>query len=370
MISRERFINQFIEMTQIYSPSKNEKAMCDYIEDYLTKRGISFKSDNAGAAYGGNGRNIVAYIPGTQEGLPIGFCAHLDQIEPCEHVHAIVEGDTIRTDGTTTLGGDDKGGVAVILEALEDVLETNAPHRDIYLVFTVSEEIGMFGVMNMDLSILPCKDLVVVDDASGTADVVVYKAPALDWIHATMHGKKAHAGIEPEKGISAVTAVAKAIAKMHLGRLDSETTANIGRIEGGSETNIVTDEVKFEAEVRSHSMEKLREEVAHMKKCCDDAAAEMGTTCDFQHELNFPTLSLDLEGELAQITMNAMRAEGIEPYLKVIGGGSDANILDGFGYRSVITGAGMRNVHTVEETLDLAEAMKAIRFLRRMMSVE
>ena len=163
MISRDRLQDLFLEMIQVYSPSKGEKAMADWIEAYLTKRGISFVSDDCGKAYGGNGRNIVAHIPGDLPGIPLGFMAHMDQIEPCNHVKAIVEGDIIRTDGTTTLGGDDKAGIAAILEAVEDILETNAPHRDIYLVFSSSEEISMVGTKNMDLSMLPCKDLVVAD---------------------------------------------------------------------------------------------------------------------------------------------------------------------------------------------------------------
>ena len=143
MLNRERLQDRFIEMVKIYSPSKGEKEMADWVESWLSAHGIPFQSDNAGAGYGGNGRNIVAFLKGTQEGMPLGFGAHMDQIEPCRDVSPIVEGSIIRTDGTTTLGGDDKSGIAAILEAVEDILETNAPHRDIYLVFTCSEEISM-----------------------------------------------------------------------------------------------------------------------------------------------------------------------------------------------------------------------------------
>lgn len=368
MISKERLQARFLEMIQVYSPSKGEGAMADWLERYLTERGISVQSDEAGKAYGGNGRNIVAYIPGDLPGAPIGFMAHTDQIEPCNHVNAIVEGDIIRTDGTTTLGGDDKGGITAILEAVEDLLETKASHRDVYLVFSCSEEISMMGTKHMDLSILPCKDLVVAD-ATGDTGVIAYKAPAMEAMTVTFHGRKAHAGIEPEKGINAIVAASKAISKMHIGRLSQETTSNIGRIEGGGATNIVTDEVTFTAEIRSHSMEVLAQEVAHMEQCCKDAAAEMGASVDFCHELAYPTLSVDLNCELMQMTVNAMKAEGIEPNCMVIGGGSDANVLAGHGYRSVILGLGMRNVHTVEESLDIGEVHKCAKVLRRMMSM-
>lgn len=369
MISRERLTERFLEMIKIYSPSKGEKEMADYLEAYLTDKGISFQSDRAGEAYGGNGRNIVAFIPGDQNGMPIGFGAHMDQIEPCEHVNPVIEGDIIRTDGTTTLGGDDKAGIAAILEAVEDILESGASHRDIYLVFTCSEEISMMGVKHMDLSMLPCKDLVIAD-SGGDTGLVAYKAPAMEAITIAFHGRKAHAGIEPEKGINAIVAASKAIANMHIGRMDTETTSNIGRIEGGSATNIVTDEVTFTAEIRSHNMKKLAAEVAHMEQCCKDAAESMGASYDFMHELAYPSLSLELDCELLKLTNEAMQAEGIEPQLVVIGGGSDANVLAGHGYRSVILGLGMRNVHTVEESLDIAETVKAARVMRRMMSAE
>ena len=240
MLSRERLQERFIEMVKIYSPSKGEKEMADWLENWLSARKIPFQSDRAGEQYGGNGRNIVACLKGAGDGIPLGFGAHMDQIEPCANVQPIVEGSIIRTDGTTTLGGDDKSGLAAILEAVEDILETDAPHRDIYLVFTCSEEISMQGTKHMDLQMLPCYDLVIVD-ATGDTGVVAYKAPAMEAVSVTFHGQKAHAGIAPEKGVNAIVTASKAIAEMRIGRIDPETTSNIGRIEGGGATNVVTD---------------------------------------------------------------------------------------------------------------------------------
>ena len=368
MISKERLQSRFLEMIQVFSPSKGELPMVEWLERYFTERGISYRTDEAGKGYGGNGKNIVAHIPGNLPGDPIGFMAHTDQIEPCQDIHPIIEGDIIRTDGTTTLGGDDKGGITAILEAVEDILETNPPHRDLYLVFSCSEEISMLGTKHMDLDMLPCKDLVVADD-TGNTGVIAYKAPAMEAIHVTFHGRKAHAGIEPEKGVNAIVAAAKAISQMHIGRLSPETTSNIGRIEGGGATNVVTDSVYFTAEIRSHSMEVLHDEVAYMEQCCRKAAEEMGATVEFCHELSYPTLNVSLDSNLVQMTVKAMEEEGITPNCMVIGGGSDANILAGHGYRSVILGLGMRDVHTVEESLDMNEVYKCTKVMRRMMSM-
>ena len=226
----------------------------------------------------------------------------------------------------------------------------------------------MQGTKHMDLDLLPCKDL-VVPDATGDTGVIAYKAPAMEAIQVTFHGRKAHAGIEPEKGVNAIVAAAKAISAMHIGRLSPETTSNIGRIEGGGATNVVTDCVSFTAEIRSHSMEILRDEVAHMEACCRTAAAEMGATVDFSHELSYPALNVSLDSNLVRMTVKAMEEEGVTPHCMVIGGGSDANILAGHGYRSVILGVGMRDVHTVEESLDMNEVLKCAKVMRRMMSM-
>lgn len=369
MLSRERLQERFIEMIKIYSPSKGEKEMADWIENWLRERNIPFQSDHAGEAYGGNGRNIVAFVKGNTKERPLGFAAHMDQIEPCRNVNPVINGNIISTDKTTTLGGDDKAGISAIMEAVEDIIESGVPHRDIYLVFTCSEEISMMGTKHMDMSMLPCKELVVVD-ATGGAETLAYKAPAMEAIEITFKGKKAHAGIEPEKGINAIVVASKAISKMHIGRIDYETTSNIGHIEGGSATNIVTDEVTFTAEIRSHSMEKLAAEVAHMEQCCKEAVEEMGACYEMKHEMAYPVLSLEEDCELIQDTVNAMAEERITANKMIIGGGSDANVLAGHGYKSVILGCGMINVHTVEEALDTEETWKVTKVLRRLMDAE
>lgn len=364
MLSRERVQERFITLAKIYSPSKGEQEICEWLMNYLKERNIEARIDEAGKAYGGNGGNITAIIPGN--GRPLCFSAHLDQIEPCKNVNPIVEGDIIRTDGTTTLGGDDKAGVSAILEAVEDILESREVHREIHLLFTVTEEESMLGTKNLDAKALPCKQMIIAD-AAGPTGVIAYKAPAMEAITCTVHGVKAHAGLEPEKGINAIVAASKAISQMHIGRIDEETTSNIGKIEGGGATNIVTDQVTFTAEVRSHSMQKLADEIAHMENCIGNAAKEMNATYEFVHELSYPSFELPVDHALILETEEAMCAEGITPDKMIIGGGSDANILASAGCESVIVSVGMKDVHTVNETLDMNELWKATRFLRRMM---
>lgn len=370
MLSRERLQERFLEMIQVYSPSLREREMCLWLVDYLKARGLEVRMDQAGAAYGGNAGNVIACLKGNLPNAePICFCAHTDQIEPCANIKPVVEEKYIRTDGTTTLGGDDKGGIAAILEALEDLIESKADHPDIYLLFTVMEESLMVGCRHMDHSLLPCRR-VVVADGCGDCGAILYQAPAGLSIEAVFHGKAAHAGLAPEDGINAVVVASKAIAQMHIGRIDAETTTNIGRIEGGGPTNIVPDTVTFTAEMRSHNMETLRAEREHMERCCHEAAASMGASCEFHCEESYPALRVDPKGELCCKVQNAMKAEGVEPRLEITGGGSDANFLAGNGYECVILSVGMENVHATNEQLNMDELWKATRVLRRLMEAE
>ena len=366
MVNRQRLIDNFINMVKVDSPSGNELEMATWLINYLKERNIEVKMDSAGDKIGGNCGNIVAYIKGESSENPICFAAHMDQVMPCNGVKPIIEGNIIKTDGTTTLGADDKGGIAVILEALECVLENKAPHRDIYLLFTVCEESGLNGAKNFKTENLPCKDIVILD-AGGSPGVIAYKAPAQETIKVTFHGKKAHAGIEPEKGINAIVVASHAISNMNIGRLDNLTTSNIGRIEGGGATNIVTDKVTLTAEIRSHVPERLAQEIEHMRNCCIEAATKFNTTCDFINENAYPSFELSTDSYVFKLSEEAIRKVGIEPKPMIIGGGSDANIIANLGYRCAILSVGMHEVHTVNEYVNIDEMYQAAQMVYHMM---
>lgn len=366
MLLKDRLIENFIKMVKIDSPSNKELEMANYLINYLDARGIKATVDNAGEKFGGNSGNIIAHIKGESSENPICFAAHMDQVSPCLGVKPVVDGNIIKTDGTTTLGADDKAGIAAILEALETVMENKIPHRDIYLLFTVCEEAGMLGVKNFNPNNLPCKDVVILD-AGGASGVIAYKAPSQETMNITFYGKKAHAGMEPEKGVNAIVAASKAISNMNIGRLDEMTTSNIGRIEGGAATNIVTDEVNFTAEIRSHIPERLTEEIAHMKSCCEKAASDMNATCSFDHVNAYPSFELSRESSVFKLTEEATRKVGIEPVPMVIGGGSDANILANYGYQCAIISVGMNNAHTVNEYLNIEDLYNTTKIVYHMM---
>ena len=366
MLNRDRLINNFIDMIKVDSPSGQELEMSTWLINYLKERGIEAKIDNAGEAFGGNSGNLIAYMKGQDSESPICFAAHMDQVMPCQGVNPIIDGNIIKTDGTTTLGADDKAGIAAILEALEQVLLENLDHRDIYLLFTVSEEAGLRGAKSLNVENLPCKDVVILD-AGGATGVIAYKAPAQENIFITFHGKKAHAGIEPEKGINAIVVASYAICNMHIGRIDEFTTSNIGRIEGGGATNIVTDEVTFTAEIRAHDPKKLEYEIEHMKKCCEEAATKFNIICDFKNENAYPSFELSKDSDVFKLSEESLRKTGVEPVPMIIGGGSDANIIANLGYRCAILSLGMYEVHTVNEYVNIDELYKAAEVVYNMM---
>lgn len=368
MINRERLVNNFIDMVKVDSPSKQELEMAKYLVAYLKERGIDATIDNAGEAFGGNSGNLIAYIKGQDSENPICFSAHMDQVTPCIGVKPIREGNIVKTDGTTTLGADDKAGIAAVLEALETIKEGNVPHRDIYFLFTACEEAGLLGAKNFKADSMPCKNIVILD-AGGPAGTIAYKAPAQENVKVTLHGRKAHAGMEPEKGINAIVVASHAISNMHIGRLDELTTSNIGRIEGGGATNVVTDEVSFTGEIRSHIPERLAEEIAHMEKCCEEAAAKFNATVDFTHQNMYPSFELSKDSYVYKLTEEALLKIGVEPNPMIIGGGSDANIIANLGYNCAIVSCGMNQVHTVNEYVDIDDMEKASNMVYHMMAL-
>lgn len=357
LINKERLVQTFLDLLAQESPSFKELPMAKWLTEHLKKRGFAVVMDDSGEKIGGNCGNIIAFKAGNKMKEPICFAAHMDQIPPCHNIKPIIEGDLIRTDGTTTLGGDDKAGIATILEAVETALEEAADLGDLYLLFTVCEEQGLLGAKNLNPDLLPVKNIIIID-ATGPSGIIAYKAPALNRIEIAFKGKKAHAGIEPEKGINGINLAADAITKMHNGRVDRETTVNIGKITGGWATNVVPDQVTILAEIRSHSMETLEKETAHMISCCEEACRTHGASYESKIELDFPAFELSKQDPLFKTCIRAFEKVGVTPNPIEIGGGSDGNVLSGYGYHCAIISVGMDQVHTVEETLRISEMAK------------
>lgn len=362
MVNRERMVEEFTELVRVDSLSLQERKMADLLKAKLESMGFEVYEDDAGSKAGGNAGNLICTIKGEKKVSPILLMAHMDTVVPGIGKKPVVEGNIIKTDGTTILGGDDAAGIECILEALRVLKEDNLPHGDIQIVFTIGEEEGLLGAKHLDYSKIYAKYGFVLDDGGEIGEVAV-TAPTQDKIDVTVIGKAAHAGVEPEKGISAIQITADAISRMQLGRIDDETTANIGVISGGQATNIICDKVTIKAEARSRNEDKLRKQTAHMKECFELAAAKFGGSVDFKSETAYPAFNIKNDNKIMDILRKAAQNTGLELKPVPTGGGSDTNIINSKGIQAVDVSVGMDKVHSVQEQINIDDMVKAARFL-------
>jgi tripeptide aminopeptidase len=366
-VNHERLKALFLELVRIDSLSRHEQAVALRLQREAELAGAVCRFDNAGEKVRGNTGNLIAKIPGNVAGAPpFLLAAHMDTVAPGEGVKPIVEGDIIRTDGSTVLGGDDKSGCAVICEVLHRVRESGMPHGPIEAVFTICEEIGLQGARNLDLAMISAKEGLVYDsDAPG---YLVVRAPSAVSISFTVKGLEAHAGVAPERGLSAIKIAAEAIAAMRLGRIDDETTANLGVIKGGRAGNVVPSEVSVRGEARSRNAAKLQSQTDHMIACFREAVARASVMVDgariaasFEHSVHraYDGMNIPDDAPLVKKVIEAARRIGrtIEP--QGTGGGCDANILNQRGIVAANVGTGMREIHTTREWLDVRDMSAA-----------
>ncbi len=369
MINEERVLKEFIELVRIDSPTMHERAVADVLLRKLADLGLEVFEDNAGEALHTDTGNIIGRLAGNVNSLPtVVFCAHMDTVEPGRGVQPVVKDGVVYSAGDTILGSDDKAGIVAILELLRVLQEQKLPHGDIEVVFTVAEEVGLKGVQNLDFGLLKAK-MGFVLDCSGSAGTIITRAPAQYRIVATVFGKAAHAGISPEEGINAILVASKAIAKMELGRIDEETTANIGIIEGGKATNIIPDMVNIEGETRSINPAKLEAQTALMCRILEETAAEHNARVKISKEFLYPALQLTANDQVVQVAMTAARALNLEPQLVSTGGGSDANIFNDAGIPTANLGIGMCKVHSTDEYIPVRDLVLNARYLLEMMQV-
>jgi len=263
-----------------------------------------------------------------------------------------IEDGIIKQEGASVLGGDDKAGVAAILEAVEAIIEKGIPHPPLEVVFTISEETGLEGAKALDVSQLEAKAGFVLD--GGEPQVAIISAPSHEQVTFFVRGKSAHAGVHPEEGINAIQLAAKAIAKMRIGRIDEETTANIGVIKGGKARNIVPDFVEVLGEARSRNEEKLKRQVEHMISCFEEVKKEGGDVI-WKVEREYNAFRLTSDSLPVQLLLSAGKRAGLSLRLEDGGGGSDANVFNERGIPSLIMGAGAHKPHSPEETINLQE---------------
>ncbi|HWI53034.1 MAG TPA: M20/M25/M40 family metallo-hydrolase [Symbiobacteriaceae bacterium] len=352
MVNRERITALLVDLCATDSGSRNERLMADKLKPMLEELGFTVREDDAGSKVGGNAGNLYARLEGTAAGEPLLFSAHMDRVTPGLGVKPRIEGDAIISDGSTILGADDAAGIAAVLEAVRVLKERNLPHPTIECGFTIGEEVGLLGARHLEYAWFTSK-LGFALDSGGKVGEIVVKAPSQAKVSATFKGKAAHAGVSPEKGISAIQIAAVAIARMKLLRIDAETTANIGSISAEGPTNIVPETCKIVAEARSLSQEKLEAQVADMQRCIEEAARELGGAAEVEVLRSYGAFNLSPESAPVQRAAKAAGLIGVEAHVTSTGGGSDANIFNGNGIPMAVLGVGYEEIHSTRERMPI-----------------
>lgn len=366
MVEKQRLIDEFFELVQTDSETKQERVICDLLTKKFTDLGLTVYEDDTAAQTGHGAGNLIATwaaSAGMEDVAPFLFTGHMDTVAPGIGIKPRLDADGfIRSDGTTILGSDDKAGLAAMLEAIRVVNERGIPHGRIQFVITAGEESGLVGARAMDPKLLDAAYGFAVD-SDGTIGMICTAGPTQTKLLITVTGRSAHAGVNPEDGISAIAVAAKAISRMPLGRIDRETTANIGRFEGGGATNVVAEQVVITAEARSLVAAKMEEQVAKMKAAFASAAEEYGATFDFQESVLYPAYKFDETAQVVRVAADAFESLGIEWSTFESGGGSDANMFNGMGVPTVNLAIGYEHIHTTKEQIRAQDLVDAARMI-------
>ena len=353
-------VDLFTELAAISSPPGDERPVADAVARYLRDLGLTVDEDGAGATVGSNMGNLYCRVEpsGNGAGTPIFLCAHLDTVPPEGPLEPVIEDGVVRNAGGTILGADNKSAVAAMLEGTRRVLVENRPHAGIELLFTPKEEVGLLGAAAFDHRRLLARAGYVYDQAAPIGDVIL-GAPYSHALEVRFHGRAAHSGMYPEEGRSAIAAAARAISDLRLGRIDDETTANVGLIEGGSAGNIIPEWCSLSAEARSHDERKLGDLVQEMVDAFAFAAGLEDCEVETKVSKSYKGYRFKPDDLVVRIAHAALERSGYTPSYGLSGGAADANVFNERGLACLNLANGMQDIHTPDEriTVDDLEGM-------------
>jgi tripeptide aminopeptidase len=347
----DELVELFVRLARIASPSGSEREVADAVREYVGELGLGVHEDGSAPVTGCGCGNLIVRIPGRGDGAPIGLCAHLDTVPVGSAPRVVVEDGFVRSDGTTVLGADDKAAVAALLLLARD-LAADPPAGVVEIVFTAGEETGLLGAKALDVGALEARRMFVFD-SDGEPGTLITGAPTQKRIDAEFRGVAAHAGIAPERGRNAIVAAARAITAMRLGRVDDETTANVGLVSGGTAVNVVAERCMVRCEARSHDHEKVTALTAQMVEAISTEAAASGVDVEIDVREPFRAYRHDAGSALLAIGAEAAAQAGLEPRLVEGGGGSDANVFNARGLSALTLGVGFENAHSPRERMSL-----------------
>ena len=346
----------FAELAAVPSPPGEERAVADAVRRYLSDLALVVEEDDAGVAIGSTSGNLLCRLEpqGANGGVPIFLCAHLDTVPPTGPIEPTVDEGVVRNAAGTILGADNKAAIAVMLEAARRLVVERRPHAGLELLFTPKEEVGLRGAAAFDHTRLHASVGYVYDQAAPIGEVIL-GAPHAHSLHARFHGRAAHSGMYPEEGRAAIAAAARALADFRLGRLDEETTANVGTIEGGTAANIVPEWCSFVAEARSHDERKLADTIQEMLDAIAFAASVEECEVETDVKRNYRGYRFRRDAPAVALAAEALTRAGYPASYTLSGGAADANVFNERGLACVNLANGMAQIHTPDEHIAVAD---------------
>ncbi|QQE76922.1 M20/M25/M40 family metallo-hydrolase [Alicyclobacillus sp. SO9] len=349
----------FLELVQIDSPSFYEKAMADRCRELLEQLGCTVTEDDAGKRLQGEQGNLIATLPGNLDRTPVLLAAHMDTVQPGIGVMPqIDDSGVVRSSGDTVLGADDKAGVTAIVSALREIVQNGRDHGPIQIVLTVCEEQGLQGSKQLEASQLNARLGLSLDSGDAPGTLIVAGPTQVKW-QAEFRGKSAHAGVAPEKGVSAIKVASQAVAKMPHGRLDKGTTVNVGSFVGDGPTNVVRDKVTLLGEARGLNTDSLNSVIAQIEETFANTAAKAHAEVSFEHKVMYDGFRFEETDAVRQMAEKAIANAGLQVHAVERGGGSDANIYTALGVPTINIAVGYEDIHSTKEHVSVHDIMKA-----------
>lgn len=368
MFNKERIVEEFCNLVKVDAVSYQERDIADILKESLIELGFEVKEDEAGKYYSGNCGNIYGYLEGELDEVPLLFSAHMDTVGPGRNKKAIIHEDgTITSDGSTVLGADDLAGIVAILEAVRTIREKGLRHRSIEVLFTIAEEVYIRGSEVFDFGMIKSKEAYILD-LSGPVGTAALKAPTLVSFTANIQGLASHAGFAPELGINAIAIAANAITQIKQGRIDEETTVNIGLIEGGQARNIISDSCIIMGEVRSLVHDKALMETDNIENILKETVLKYKTGYEFTKEFGCLAYKVEVQHSVVRRFEKSCRELGYDTKLIDTFGGSDNNNFMRHGITGIVMACGMNQVHSCREYTQIEELVKCTNIVIKLMT--
>ncbi|MGA9467458.1 MAG: M20/M25/M40 family metallo-hydrolase [Exiguobacterium marinum] len=359
-----RVTETFMELVRIDSESYAEGPFLDELKERCARMGLEIDEDDSKDRTGLGSNNLIARLKGDSSIEPLFLSAHIDTVSPGKGIVPIVRDDIVFSEGETILAADDKAGIAIMLEVVERLQSEGIRHGPIELVFTPGEEVGLLGAKALDMSTIQATHGLILDNG-GAVGGIILSSPSMFSLQVDIHGRAAHAGLEPEKGISALLIASDAIQNMKLGRISEKTTANIGKISGGTGSNVVMEQVTLVGEARSLDHEACVDQVKHMILAFEQAASNHGGTVDIKTEQMIRSYRFSEDEPFVQHVAEALTDQSFSVRYEHSGGGSDANVFNESGKVALNVSIGYEAIHTIDESIPIKELEDSVSFVLR-----